>query len=414
MTAYPVTVAEGIGTAPTDATVRRTFVDYWDFFEYFYIQQTDRPYIPQERMTQGIGINYGNVIAARARQVTSTEGIGAHDVPTALRGVVMLEHLGIALAQTPNSRFHLVNSEAMGVAARLNTGVGATLTSGVGITPTQQVRASLRLIEKLGLAGVVVPALTYHLTSTEQIRVASELVKFLGGFLTEAVGVHDALLSPAAKGAQLAEGIGIAPSQTPRLVLRVTATSGIGLHDVNILRAILTGTLNQGIQITAAYLSPGSSGVVGDSGITTWAMNTRTGSVTEYDNYAFNSFARIGDKYLGATSAGLYELLGDDDNGTSIVARIKSGFAQWAGTHFTLFKAAYLGVRGEGDFVLRLITGDGKTYDYAVSTRDMRSTKVHMGKGLRARYFAFELISTGQDFDLDTIEFVPLVADRRV
>jgi hypothetical protein len=37
-----------------------------------------------------------------------------------------------------------------------------------------------------------------------------------------------------------------------------------------------------------------------------------------------------------------------------------------------------------------------------------------MGKGLRSRYFAFELVSTGQDFDLDTLEFIPLVADRRV
>jgi hypothetical protein len=37
-----------------------------------------------------------------------------------------------------------------------------------------------------------------------------------------------------------------------------------------------------------------------------------------------------------------------------------------------------------------------------------------MGKGQRARYFAFELISAGQDFDLDTIEFVPIVVQRRV
>jgi hypothetical protein len=143
-------------------------------------------------------------------------------------------------------------------------------------------------------------------------------------------------------------------------------------------------------------------------------MNTRTASVTEYGNYDFNSFARIDNTYLGASSSGLYELLGDDDAGTDIIAQIKSGFAQWGGARFSGFKAAYLGVRGEGDFVLRLTTGEGQTYNYSVSTRDMRSTKVHMGKGLRARYFAFELISTGQDFDLESIEFVPLVAERRV
>jgi hypothetical protein len=74
----------------------------------------------------------------------------------------------------------------------------------------------------------------------------------------------------------------------------------------------------------------------------------------------------------------------------------------------------YLGTRGGGDFVLKLITGDDKTFIYSVNARDMATTKITLGKGLRARYFAFELVSTGQDFDLDTIEFVPLVSDRRV
>ena len=81
---------------------------------------------------------------------------------------------------------------------------------------------------------------------------------------------------------------------------------------------------------------------------------------------------------------------------------------------FRSFKAAYLGMRGNGDVILKLDTGDGKTYTYQTVIQDMQSTKVRLGKGLRARYFSFELISTGQDFDLDTVEFIPLVAQRRV
>ena len=61
-----------------------------------------------------------------------------------------------------------------------------------------------------------------------------------------------------------------------------------------------------------------------------------------------------------------------------------------------------------------MFNGDGKTYTYQTVVQDMQSTKVRLGKGLRARYFAFELISTGPDFDLDTVEFLPLVAQRRV
>jgi hypothetical protein len=44
----------------------------------------------------------------------------------------------------------------------------------------------------------------------------------------------------------------------------------------------------------------------------------------------------------------------------------------------------------------------------------MITTRVQVGKGLRARYYAFELETVdGQDFDLESIEFVPLVVQRR-
>ena len=147
---------------------------------------------------------------------------------------------------------------------------------------------------------------------------------------------------------------------------------------------------------------------------TTWAVNTNTGAVTEYTNYDFNSFAQMGLKYLGASSNGLYELNGDTDAGTSIIGQLKSGLLQFSGSRFTGFKAAYLGVRGTGDVLLKLVTGDGVTRTYTVTLDSMRTTKVTMGKGIRARYFSFELIGTGQDFDVDTVEFVPIMAQRRV
>lgn len=167
-------------------------------------------------------------------------------------------------------------------------------------------------------------------------------------------------------------------------------------------------TVAEGVDIVGAYLSPGD-------GFTSWAMNTRTGAVSEYDNYEFNSFVKMpNNRYVGASSQGLYELVGDSDDGSDIIATIRSGFMQWTGTHLGRFKGVYLATRGADDFVLKLEAGDGAEYNYAVTTRSMRSTKVHIGKGLRARYFAFELISSGADFDLESLEFVPLVAQRRV
>ena len=70
---------------------------------------------------------------------------------------------------------------------------------------------------------------------------------------------------------------------------------------------------------------------------------------------------------------------------------------------------------GNNDFYAKIIAGDGREYVYKfVSQPGLMTTKVNVGKGLRARYFQFELQSTGPDFDLDSIEFVPMMGQRRV
>jgi hypothetical protein len=147
---------------------------------------------------------------------------------------------------------------------------------------------------------------------------------------------------------------------------------------------------------------------------TTWAVNARTGGVTEYRNFAFNSFAPSGNKYLGANADGLFELNGDTDDGDDIIAHVRSGFFQLGGSRFSSIKTAYLGMHAEGKVYLRILLGEGRLTTYRVTAKPMQTTKVPMGKGLRTRYFAFEFESVGQDFDLDAVEFVPLVMERRV
>jgi len=61
-----------------------------------------------------------------------------------------------------------------------------------------------------------------------------------------------------------------------------------------------------------------------------------------------------------------------------------------------------------------LQTGDGRQYTYAVQPRYMETARVNMGKGLRARYFSWTLTTVSVDYDLHSIEFVPLVAQRRI
>jgi hypothetical protein len=189
-------------------------------------------------------------------------------------------------------------------------------------------------------------------------------------------------------------------------VVRVTTVEPVEITATSLLQLLYSQTLNDTIELEVLLRTP--------QGVTTWAMNTRTGAVTQYDNFAFNSFAQLGRRYLGAADDGLYELVGDDDEGNPIIATLKSGALQMHETRPHGLRAVYLGINGEGEFFLRLTGGTGETYLYRVQAREMENTKVWTGKGLRHRYLTYELISTGQDFDLDTIEFVPMRPRRRV
>lgn len=391
------------------------------------IQVHDAPtyvYAQQVTLAQGIGAHEALLVGQgvllqddigaspyvspiRAQPASLTQGIGVNDALALQRGIQILEHLGMQAVQLVNQKSQLSASDAIRTHDALQIGIPVSLTGGIGISLTQSAQVAIQVLETLGLHEVLAPAAKFSQSINDAIRLADALGRFFGGDIVEGIGVHETMIGSAQRNAVLDEGIGVLEAVSPRMVLRVTAAEEIGIDDAATLQMIYSGQITDGVEISAAYIAPSGS-------ITTWAMNTRNAAISEYTNYEFNSFARIGNKYIGASSSGLYELVGDTDAGADIIATIKSGFAEWAGSKFAMFQGIYLGVRGTGDFVLKVITGDNSEYIYSVTAQSMKTTKITTGKGLRARYFAFELVSTGQDFDLDTIEFVPIASSRRV
>lgn len=343
----------------------------------------------------------------RARAASLTDAINVHDAVISAIGTLVIEGLGIKESMIPNQRGQLAIAEKIIVAELAARGLPSSIVDGIGIQFVQAAAQLVKVIEKLGLSDILAPSAHFKLTVAERISLADTLARFIGAGIIEGFQLVEAMTSIASKPGSIIDGVGINGAISPKLLFNATLADGVEVTDDQLLRMVFTDGIIEGIELAAAYLAPNGS-------ITTWAMNTRTGAVTEYTNYAFNSFARLGNTYLGATKDGLYELIGDNDAGTSIIADLKSGMVQFAGAHLASFKAAYIAARGGGNFVLRIYTGDGNQYDYAVSADSMKTARIDMGKGIRARYFAFELLSTGQDFDLESLEFVPLVAKRRV
>jgi hypothetical protein len=322
-------------------------------------------------------------------------------------GHVVTEQIRVAPALAGKATYRVTTTGGFSMRPRIALGWPFTATDGVTIARTITVHRGVSVVEALRLSRSVAPSMSYRVTITDQMRLSDSLRRFFAGDLLDTVGLVTTHLPYYRFRPTLADGVGVADVSSPRLVFRVTAADSINLDDVDILRLVFRPTLIDAVEVSAAYISPGDT-------FTTWAINTRTGAVSEYDNFAFNSFAMAGRTYLAASKDGLYELIGDDDAGDDIIVRIRSGFQQFTGARLSMFKAVYLATRGGGDYVLKIEAGTGEVYTYNVKSNDMQTAKITVGKGLRARFFAFELISTGQDFDLESLEFVPISGQRRV
>lgn len=347
------------------------------------------------------------VAVSQARPATATDSVRLFPNLIVSYGMVVAERLRFRETYSPQSIANVTAADVIRLAEAMAMGREATLADGVGIALAQELQATLILMEKLGIADRMQSNAIFQLTLRQSFRLTDSLLRWFGVDIEDGLSLDDDMFSRVLAFAGVEEAIGIEPSVAPQLIVRATASDGIAIDPEQIVRMLFQPTVVEGIEIEAGYIGP-------DGSFTTWTMNTRTGAVTEYADFTFNSFGRIGNRYIAASADGLYELVGDDDDGEEIIARIKSGFMQFGGTQLSRLKAAYIAARGEGEMLLKIVEGGGKTYVYRTSTRNMRSTKVHMGKGQKSRYFAFELVTAAQDFDLDTIEFVPIVVPRRV
>ena len=347
-------------------------------------------------------------IANRGYRVTAADSLRTHADLATSRAMLISETLNFAPALVVRWYGRASVAESLGVSATLTLARPAGVSEQLRLSAVQTVTWVVQLAEDLGLTASLATKAAYHVGVSESLYISAALAKFLGASVSEQLGVSAAAVPSRKTSGAVTEALGLHEVVTPKLLMRVNISESLRVSAAQAVKGLYSATIAEQLGLAVGYLAPNGS-------FTTWTTNTRTGAVTEYENYAFNSFAKLGDRYVGATSSGVYELLGDTDAGSAIIAEMTGAFLQFGGTHLSRLKAAYIATHGTaGNFVLKIETLDGVTYTYSAETRSGRSSKVHMGKGQRSRYFAYTLTSLGQDFDLDTLEFVPIVLDRRV
>jgi hypothetical protein len=137
---------------------------------------------------------------------------------------------------------------------------------------------------------------------------------------------------------------------------------------------------------------------------------------TSYSAFDFNSFARLGNRYLGAGEAGVVELDGNSDNGVPIAAHIHLGEKDFGNVQRKTVAECYVGMAGEDSLILR-VTAEGRAFSYRTRgySDSLRQQRVDIGKGLKANYFELELFNhEGSDFEVDTLQLQVADLQRKI
>lgn len=139
-------------------------------------------------------------------------------------------------------------------------------------------------------------------------------------------------------------------------------------------------------------------------------LNLKTKAATQTTK-AYNSMCKFGDKYLGATGAGLFEIGGYNDNGSQIAARVDSGQFDSGMNNKKRFRYFYFGLETAGSLKLS-VYGDGMLAgEYTVTNKSgMQNVRVPISRSVKARYWQWRIENiSGAFFALYSVEALPVV-----
>jgi hypothetical protein len=142
--------------------------------------------------------------------------------------------------------------------------------------------------------------------------------------------------------------------------------------------------------------------------------------ISTYDGFGFNSFAQIAGRYYGANDEGIFLLEGATDDGEPIPAKLKTMLLDFDSTVMKRVQTAYVGYTSDGDLVMRVkavTNGELREHWFKARPRTANAPReqiVNLGRGLRSRYWQFELANiNGSDFEITKMDLYPVFLSRR-
>jgi len=269
---------------------------------------------------------------------------------------------------------------------------GDTLTEGVSVGATQVCTDVVNFAEAIGITPTLDLFLPVSVTLSTTMAFSATQTNNLAAAAAMSEGVTTTSTLAGLRGL---------PTTLSELI-SCTATIG--------LKQTLSSLIAEGLVMRVSFTS-------NDVDYVGWTQNANTKAVSMYDSFKYNSFAKIGGKYYGASETGIYELSGDTDAGTAIDVSVLLPNTDFGSASLKRITNAYFGVRSNGKVQLRILTNEGEDNTYTLDRENDATQEARMtfGRGLRSRYWQLELKNeAGSDFSLDEIELTVSTLTRRI
>lgn len=141
-------------------------------------------------------------------------------------------------------------------------------------------------------------------------------------------------------------------------------------------------------------------------------VNTANGAVTEYPDVAFNSACVFGGRLLLAGATGIYAV-----GAGAVDAVVRTGRTDYKSIQQKRLDNSYVGYTSANDLQFSVIA-EASRWDYALPKRNdnyVQVTRANIGKGIRDRYFQYEVTNPGgADFKLYAIDVTAVQVSRRI
>lgn len=358
-------------------------------------------------------------------------GLGFNDATFNLFVITVSESLGIDEATVAEAVYPL--AERIGMSEVLDTLLKGqmNLSDGIGLNDAFSFFIELAAATQLGVADSALAVKSNAIRIADimvlegladsrvtAMNVLSAIVGLIEGLsrstpadILDKLGLTEAVLDIMGFAGLISDEIGIDENTSYSVGIFLEINEELALEDDVTLGQIIQSMIEDGVNFGVTLLGPGSAVYTG------WIMNSENFAVSTYSNYEFTDMALINGQYYGVKEDGLFLLDGNLDDGAFIESIVRSAKLEFGTSNLKTVTMMYLGFRGDGNPVLKVVTDEKEEtwYEVVEYRTDLRTATISLGKGQIGRYWQFEIVTTDStQLELDSVELLPMVFKRKV